>query len=154
VIIASARRNGRTTSIPRRPTAKGRFCPSVKETKIKTPGEILAYRKPGLAAATEGLARPASCQQVSPLEIEGHLNKRGRRASTTMMRGVGAHEVIHECPQPLSTSELSEEQVREVSGVYRRPAGRPEKRPAAGLRMIFKNVGGPAGASLEHTHSH
>jgi len=71
-----------------------------------------------------------------------------------MMQGVGAHEVIIESPQHLlSTSELSEEQLREVFWVYRDRLVDLKKDPRLVYGMIFKNVGAAAGASLEHTHS-
>ena len=49
------------------------------------------------------------------LEIEGELNKRGE-GIYDMMRGVGAHEVIIESPEHLlSTADLAEENLREVT---------------------------------------
>jgi len=87
------------------------------------------------------------------LEIEGDLNKRGE-GIYDMMRGVGAHEVIIECPEHLvSTSDLSEEQLREVLWVYRDRLVDLKKDPRLVYGMIFKNVGAAAGASLEHSHS-
>jgi len=87
------------------------------------------------------------------LEIEGELNKRGE-GIYDMMQGVGAHEVIIESPNHVvSTSELSEEQLREVLWVYRDRLVDLKKDPRFVYGMIFKNVGAAAGASLEHTHS-
>ena len=87
------------------------------------------------------------------LEIEGQLNKRGE-GIYDMMRGVGAHEVIIESPRHIvSTSELSEEELREVFWVYRDRLVDLKKDPRLVYGMIFKNVGAAAGASLEHTHS-
>jgi len=87
------------------------------------------------------------------LEIEGELNKRGE-GIYDMMRGVGAHEVIIESPRHvISTSELSEEQLREVLWAYRDRLVDLKKDPRLVYGMIFKNVGAAAGASLEHSHS-
>ena len=85
------------------------------------------------------------------LEIEGQLNKRGE-GIYDMMRGVGAHEVIIESPRHLvSTSELSEEQLREVFWVYRDRLVDLKKDPRLVYGMIFKNVGAAAGR-LAGTH--
>jgi UDPglucose--hexose-1-phosphate uridylyltransferase len=87
------------------------------------------------------------------LEIEGQLNKRGE-GIYDMINGVGAHEVIIESPKHLiSTSELPEEQLREVFWVYRDRLVDLKKDQRLVYGMIFKNVGAAAGASLEHTHS-
>ena len=53
----------------------------------------------------------------------------------------------------MSTSELTEEQLREVFWVYRDRLVDLKKDPRLVYGMIFKNVGAAAGASLEHTHS-
>jgi len=81
------------------------------------------------------------------------LNKRGD-GIYDMMRGVGAHEVIIESPKHIvSTSELTEEQLREVFWVYRDRLVDLKRDQRLVYGMIFKNVGAAAGASLEHTHS-
>ena len=50
------------------------------------------------------------------LQIEGDLNKRGE-GIYDKMNGVGAHEVIIECPfHEVSMANLSEENIREISG--------------------------------------
>ncbi len=74
------------------------------------------------------------------LEIEGQLNKRGE-GIYDMINGVGAHEVIIESPRHLiSTSELSEEQLREVFWVYRDRLVDLKKDQRLVYGMIFKNV--------------
>ncbi len=132
---------------------KGRFCPFCEGNEDKTPGEIIAYRKPGSQRNREGWRVRVVPNKFPALEIEGQLNKRGE-GIYDMMRGVGAHEVIIESPKHLvSTSELTEEQLREVFWVYRDRLVDLKKDPRLVYGMIFKNVGAAAGASLEHTHS-
>ena len=132
---------------------RAQFCPFCEGNEDKTPGEIIAYRKPGSQANREGWRVRVIPNKFPALEIEGELNKRGE-GIYDMMRGVGAHEVIIESPRHLvSTAELSEEQLREVLWVYRDRLVDLKKDPRLVYGMIFKNVGAAAGASLEHTHS-
>ncbi|OHB72862.1 MAG: galactose-1-phosphate uridylyltransferase [Planctomycetes bacterium RBG_13_63_9] len=132
---------------------RGRFCPFCEGNEEKTPAEIIAYRKPGSQPNGKGWRVRVIPNKFPALEIEGELNKRGD-GIYDMMRGVGAHEVIVESPRHLlSTSELSEEQLREVLWVYRDRLVDLKKDLRLVYGMIFKNVGPAAGASLEHTHS-
>jgi UDPglucose--hexose-1-phosphate uridylyltransferase len=153
VIIAKsrARRPHHFDTTPRR--CRGGFCPLCEGNEEKTPNEIIAYRKPGSEANREGWRVRVVPNKFPALEIEGNLNKRGD-GIYDMMQGVGAHEVVIECPDHLvSTSELSEEQIREVLWVYRDRLVDLKKDPRLVYGMVFKNVGAAAGASLEHTHS-
>jgi UDPglucose--hexose-1-phosphate uridylyltransferase len=68
--------------------------------------------------------------------------------------GVGAHEVIIESPEHVSSlTDLSPQQARLAFCAYRDRLRelKQDRRLAHGL--VFKNVGSAAGASLEHTHS-
>jgi len=130
-----------------------RFCPFCEGHEDKTPGEIIAYRNPGTPRNGTGWRVRVVPNKFPALEIEGELNKRGDGIYDTM-RGVGAHEVIIEAPQHvMSSSELTEEQLREVLWVYRDRLVDLKRDPRLVYGMIFKNVGAAAGASLEHTHS-
>jgi UDPglucose--hexose-1-phosphate uridylyltransferase len=153
VIVAKsrARRPHHFNTSPAR--RRGKFCPLCEGNEDKTPDEIIAYRNPGSQANGKGWRVRVVPNKSPALEIEGDLNKRGE-GIYDMMRGVGAHEVVIECPEHLvSTSELSEEQLREVLWVYRDRLVDLKKDPRLVCGMIFKNVGAAAGASLEHTHS-
>ena len=130
-----------------------RFCPFCEGNEHATPDEILAYRRSGTEPNREGWRVRVFPNKFPALVVEGELNKRGD-GIYDMMRGVGAHEVIVESPEHLiSTSELSEAQLREVLWVYRDRLVDLKKDPRFVYGMIFKNVGAAAGASLEHTHS-
>jgi UDPglucose--hexose-1-phosphate uridylyltransferase len=131
----------------------GRFCPFCEGHEDKTASEILAYRDPGSQRNGTGWRVRVVPNKFPALEIEGELNKRGD-GIYDMMRGVGAHEVIIESPKHvMSSSELTEEQLREVLWVYRDRLVDLKRDPRLVYGMIFKNVGAAAGASLEHTHS-
>ena len=153
VIIATARArrpHDFDTSPVRR---RGRFCPFCEGNEDATPHEIIAYRKSGSQCNRDGWRVRVIPNKFPALEIEGELRKRGE-GIYDMMRGVGAHEVIIEAPNHVvSTSELTEEQLREVLWVYRDRLVDLKKDPRFVYGMIFKNVGAAAGASLEHTHS-
>lgn len=135
-----------------RPHTK-RLCPFCEGNEHLTPNEIIAYRSPGSQRDRQGWRVRVVPNKFPALEIEGDLNKRGE-GIYDMMRGVGAHEVIIESPRHLvQTSELTEDQFREVLWVYRDRLVDLKRDPRLVYGMIFKNVGAAAGASLEHTHS-
>jgi UDPglucose--hexose-1-phosphate uridylyltransferase len=153
VIVAKSRArrpHDYDTTVQRRP---GRFCPFCEGHEDATPDEIVAYRAPGTHRNRPGWRVRVVPNKFPALEIEGDLNKRGD-GMYDMMRGVGAHEVIIETPRHLmSTSELPDEQLREVFWIYRDRLVDLKKDSRLVYGMIFKNVGQAAGASLEHAHS-
>ena len=70
------------------------------------------------------------------------------------MNGIGAHEVIIECPfHEVSMANLTEDNIREILWVYRDRLVDLKKDPRLVYGMVFKNVGAAAAASLEHSHS-
>ncbi|MGA2062736.1 MAG: hypothetical protein ABSG67_19870, partial [Thermoguttaceae bacterium] len=77
VIIATsrARRPHDFDTTPQR--QRGRFCPFCEGNEDKTPGEIIAYRKPGTQRNSEGWRVRVVPNKFPALEIEGQLNKRG-----------------------------------------------------------------------------
>jgi len=153
VIVAKGRAKRPHDFVSQPTLHPGRFCPFCEGSEHATPAEILAYRNPGSAANGKGWRVRVVPNKFPALEIEGDLQKRGDGIYDTM-RGVGAHEVIIESPNHvLSTSELSDKQLREVFWVYRDRLADLKKDRRLVYGMIFKNVGPAAGASLEHTHS-
>jgi UDPglucose--hexose-1-phosphate uridylyltransferase len=128
-------------------------CPFCEGNEAETPGEILAYREPGSLADREGWRVRVVPNKFPALEMAGEPS-RWSEGIHDAMRGVGVHEVIIESPRHLiSTSELSESQIREVLWVYRDRLVALKQDPRLIYGMIFKNVGAAAGASLEHIHS-
>jgi UDPglucose--hexose-1-phosphate uridylyltransferase len=87
------------------------------------------------------------------LQIEGNLDKRGD-GMYDLMNGVGAHEVVIECPHfETNMSRLSVDNIREVLWAYRDRLVDLKRDPRLVHGLIFKNKGAAAGASLEHSHS-
>lgn len=128
------------------------FDPFLEGNEDATTPEIMAYRNSG------GPNEPGWRVRVIPnkfpaVTVEGELEKRGV-GIYDMMNGIGAHEVIVECPhREVNMSRLSVENIREVFWVYhdRLVDLRRDTRLVHGL--IFKNKGTRAGASLDHAHS-
>ncbi len=131
----------------------GSLCPFCEGNEDKTPAEILAYRARESQANQRGWRVRVVPNRFPALQVDGHLNKRGD-GIYDRMDGIGAHEVIIECPQHKeSLTELSEDNLREMIWVYRDRLVDLKKDARLVYGMLFKNVGSQAGASLEHTHS-
>ncbi len=131
----------------------GGFCPFCETNEDKTPPEIMAYREPHSGVNNRGWRVRVVPNKFPALQVEGALDKRGD-GIYDLMNGVGAHEVIIECPHhEYSMSRLSVENIREVLWVYRDRLVDLKRDPRLVHGLIFKNVGALAGASLEHSHS-
>jgi UDPglucose--hexose-1-phosphate uridylyltransferase len=131
----------------------GSFCPFCAGNEQATPHEILAYRDRNTRPNEPGWRVRVVPNKFPALQIEGDLNKRGE-GIYDKMNGIGAHEVIIECPQhELTMANLSEDNIREVLWVYRDRLVDLKKDPRLVYGMLFKNVGAAAGASIDHTHS-
>jgi len=131
----------------------GGFCPFCAGSEEATPPEILAYREPGSAANGFGWRTRVVPNKFPALQVEGELEKRGD-GIYDLMNGVGAHEVIIECPQhETNIGRLPVENIREVLWMYRDRLVDLKKDPRLVHGLIFKNKGAPAGASLDHAHS-
>lgn len=153
VIIATDRAR-RPVSPPSEPFAHNEgSCPFCAGHEEHTPHEILAYRTPGTKPNQPGWRVRVVPNKYPALQIEGDLNKRGE-GIYDKMNGIGAHEVILECPfhEP-SLTNLTEDNIREILWVYRDRLVDLKKDPRLVYGMLFKNVGTAAGASLEHSHS-
>jgi len=132
---------------------RGTYCPFCEGNEDATPIEILAYRQPGSERDARGWRVRVIPNKFPALQIEGNLDKRGD-GIYDVMNGVGAHEVIIECPQhETNLSRLPLEHVQEVLWVYRDRLVDLKKDPRLVHGLIFKNKGALAGASLEHSHS-
>jgi len=146
-----AKRPADYTSPPSRPEQT--YCPFCEGNEDGTPIEILAYREPGSERNSTGWRVRVVPNKFPALQIEGNLDKRGD-GIYDMMNGVGAHEVIIECPQhETNLSRLPLEHIQEVLWVYRDRLVDLKKDPRLVHGLIFKNKGALAGASLEHSHS-
>jgi UDPglucose--hexose-1-phosphate uridylyltransferase len=129
------------------------LCPFCEGQEDKTPNEILAYRDRQTRPNERGWRVRVVPNKFPALQVEGDLNKRGD-GIYDKMNGIGAHEVIIECPfHEITMANLSEEHIREVLWVYRDRLVDLKKDHRLVYGMLFKNVGSAAGATLEHTHS-
>ncbi len=153
VIIATDRAKRPLAPKLEAPSPQAKLCPFCAGQEAKTPNEILAYRKGDSEPNKPGWRVRVIPNKFPALQIEGDLNKRGE-GIYDRMNGIGAHEVIIECPHhEMSMANLSEENIREVFWVYRDRLVDLKKDRRLVYGMLFKNVGDAAGASLEHSHS-
>src|SRR5881392_2090460 len=153
VIIATDRANRPVAPKGEVLAASSGFCPFCEGSEVGTPNEILAYRDRNTRPNEKGWRVRVVPNKFPALQVEGDLNKRGD-GIYDKMNGIGAHEVILECPfHEITMANLSEENIREVLWVYRDRLLDLKKDPRLVYGMVFKNVGAAAGASLEHTHS-
>lgn len=153
VIIATDRAKRPQDYSRLEPVKTGGFCPFCKGNEANTPPEILAYREPQSSPNNPGWRVRVVPNKFPALQVEGALNKRGD-GIYDLMNGVGAHEVIIECPNhETSMARLSVDNVREILWVYRDRLVDLKRDPRLVHGLIFKNVGALAGASLEHSHS-
>jgi len=135
------------------PNAEERFDPFLEGNEDATPPEILAYRDAGSTPNGPGWRVRVIPNKFPALQVEGDLQKRGD-GIYDVMNGVGAHEVIIECPHfEDNIARLSTENIREVFWVYRDRLVDLKRDQRLVHGLIFKNRGELAGASLEHSHS-
>lgn len=153
VIIATDRAKRPVTPKPEPPLSSGGICPFCEGQEDKTPNEILAYRENGTRPNERGWRVRVVPNKFPALQIEGDLQKRGD-GIYDKMNGVGAHEVILECPHhETSMAKLPVSNIQEILWSYRDRLVDLKKDPRLVYGMVFKNVGALAGASLEHSHS-
>jgi UDPglucose--hexose-1-phosphate uridylyltransferase len=134
-------------------TSTDRFDPFMEGNEESTPPEILAYREPGTEPNGPGWRVRVVPNKFPALQIEGNIDKRGD-GMYDLMNGVGAHEVVIECPhRETNMAELSVDNIREVLWAYRDRLVDLKRDPRLVHGLIFKNKGAAAGASLEHSHS-
>src|SRR4051812_17840293 len=113
VIIATDRAKRPLT--PRHePMPSSGLCPFCEGQEDKTPTEILAYRDRQTRSNERGWRVRVVPNKFPALQVEGDLNKRGE-GIYDKMNGIGAHEVIIECPfHEISMASLSEDNIREI----------------------------------------
>jgi UDPglucose--hexose-1-phosphate uridylyltransferase len=153
-VIIAPERAARPQILKDRDTlAEMSFDPFLEGNEDATPPEILAYRNPGTQPNKPGWRVRVVPNKFPALAVEGQLGKRGN-GMYDMMSGIGAHEVIIECPQRLTNmSRLSVDNVREVLWVYRDRLVDLKRDSRLVHGLIFKNKGAQAGATLDHAHS-
>lgn len=129
------------------------FCPFCEGNESACPNEILSYRHHGSVPNQRGWRVRCVPNKFPALKIEGQLESRGV-GMYDVMQGVGAHEVIIDCPQHETRfSQLPASNIREVLWMYHDRLVDLKRDKRLVHPMVFKNQGSAAGASLEHAHS-
>jgi UDPglucose--hexose-1-phosphate uridylyltransferase len=154
VIISTDRAKRPTDFVREKVTIRGSgFCPFCPGNELKTPPEIVAYRPDGSGPNRPGWTLRVVPNKFPALGIEGILNRQGE-GLYDKMNGIGAHEVIIETTDhQLTLASMPVRRVEEVIWSYRDRILDLKKDRRFRYILIFKNHGGAAGASLEHTHS-
>ncbi|HKW87967.1 MAG TPA: galactose-1-phosphate uridylyltransferase [Candidatus Acidoferrales bacterium] len=154
-VIISSERGKRPSdfvreSVQMKGSANCPFCPG---NESKTPPEILAYGRNGSGKDSPGWSIRVVPNKFPALGIEGDIDRQGE-GLFDRMNGVGAHEVIIETPEHMSTlATLQERAVEEVLWAYRDRVLDLKNDRRFRYILLFKNHGEAAGASLEHPHS-
>ncbi len=153
-VIISVERGKRPSDFGMRVSPKkGGFCAFCEGNEHTTPPEILAFRPEGGKPDTPGWTLRVVANKFPALSVEGRLDREGD-GIFDKMNGVGAHEVIIECPDHNVT--LSTMPLKSVEGVlwaFHNRITDLKKDVRFRYVLVFKNEGDEAGSSLEHTHS-
>lgn len=153
-VIISIERGKRPSDFGMRVSPKkGGFCAFCEGNERTTPPEIMAFRSDGGKPNTPGWTLRVVSNKFPALNVEGQLNRSGE-GIFDRMNGVGAHEVIIECPDHnMTLSTMPIKSVEEVLWAYHHRITDLKKDTRFKYVLVFKNEGDEAGASLEHTHS-
>ncbi len=154
VIISTDRQKRPNAFRLERPPVIGRDqCPFCPGRESLTPPEILSYRQNGGAPNTPGWDLRVVPNKFPALKVEGSIDRTGE-GMFDRMNGIGAHEVIIETPDHDRTlAAMSEPELERVLWAYRERMLDLKRDIRLRYVLVFKNHGGAAGATLEHTHS-
>jgi len=129
------------------------ICPFCPGREVRTPPEIDAIRAYGSTPDTPGWQVRTVPNKFPVLTAQDALEKHGNGIYDEMT-GVGAHEVMIECPDHEKTlTDLTSEEMGMVISQYQRRYRQLSKVDHFKYVVIFKNFGSSAGATVEHTHS-
>lgn len=153
-VIISTERSRRPTSYEPAPVPKSpSFCPFCPGHEDKTPPEVYTFRPGGGAPNSPGWKVRVVPNKFPALQIEGTLDRRGE-GLYDKMNGVGAHEVVIECPEhDLCLHELPVDHIAQILAAYRERVLDLHRDRRFRYVLIFKNQGSGAGATIEHGHT-
>jgi UDPglucose--hexose-1-phosphate uridylyltransferase len=153
-VIISTERSRRPTSYEQPPPPKpAAYCPFCPGQEDKTPPEVYAYRPGGGPPNSGGWKVRVVPNKFPALQIEGTLDRRGE-GLYDKMNGVGAHEVVIECPEhDLSLHDLPVDHLAQMLVAYRERVLDLHRDRRFRYVLIFKNQGAGAGATIEHGHT-
>jgi UDPglucose--hexose-1-phosphate uridylyltransferase len=154
VIISTDRQKRPNAFRLERPGVLGRDqCPFCPGREALTPPEILSYRQNGGPPNSPGWEVRVVPNKFPALQVEGTLDRTGE-GMFDRMSGIGAHEVIIETPDHDRTlAAMSHPEIERVLWAYRERMLDLKRDIRLRYILVFKNHGGAAGATLEHTHS-
>lgn len=114
--------------------------------------ELLAFRSSG-SPNQPGWTTRVVPNRFPALRVEGDFD-REPEGLYDRMNGIGAHEVIIDCPEHVtSLGETTDTNAANVFWAFRERLQDLKKDPRLAYTLLFKNHGEAAGASLEHSHS-
>lgn len=153
VIIAQERASRPAAFGHDEPTPSSGPCPFCEGSESETRPEVLAVREPGTEPNTPGWRVRVVTNRYPALDPDAepsqHLDGLYQHVA-----GSGIHDVIIEgAEHTRSVTELPGPLMREVLGVYRQRLNDISTDPHIANGVIIKNVGRPAGASIEHSHA-
>lgn len=133
-----------------------RPCPFCQGHEGQTPPEIYALRDPNSKPNQPGWNVRVVPSIAPVLKIEGKLERKGR-GLYDMMNGIGAHEIIIEAPEHVSSFiDLNEEQIADNISVYIDRINELQKDERFKYVLLFKNHGLIAGSArdiIRHSRS-
>ena len=145
-----------STDLTRRPgqflrvpvVAKTKSCQFCAGHEDETPPEVLSYRD----GSNHWTLRVVP-NKYPALRVEGAIEREGE-GMFDKMSGIGAHEVIIECPDhKISLADLTDKNVENLFWAFRDRILDLKRDIRLRYVLLFKNHGEGAGASLEHSHS-
>ncbi len=132
--------------------ARDRYCPFCPGREDLTPPEVFAYRQSGVRNGPGWELRVVP-NKFPALQVEGGLDREGE-GMFDRMNGIGAHEVIIETPDHHKTlASMSDGEIERALSAFRERVRDLRQDRRLRYILLFKNHGGSAGATLEHSHS-
>jgi UDPglucose--hexose-1-phosphate uridylyltransferase len=128
------------------------ICPFCPGNESRTPPEVLAYRTSG-AANQPGWTTRVIPHRFPALRVEGDIDRSGE-GLYDRMNGIGAHEVIIDCPEHVAS--LADTSQQNVTNVFRAYCDRVldlKRDQRFEYIQLFKNHGQAAGSAFEHSHT-
>jgi UDPglucose--hexose-1-phosphate uridylyltransferase len=154
VIISTDRRKRPSDfRFERHSVVRDEYCPFCPGREHLTPPEVFANRQNGAGPNAPGWDLRVVPNKFPALRVEGGLDREGE-GMFDRMNGIGAHEVFIETPDHHKTlATMSEAEIERVFSAFRARVLDLKQDRRFRYILLFKNHGGPAGATLEHSHS-
>ncbi len=124
------------------------------ENEHTTPPEVLVYRENKKASNIPGWTLRVVANKFSALNLDGEFCINNGNPFEVSCYARGMAEVVIESPHhTLNTALFPLEQIELILKAYKERYIALAKEPTIQYVAMFKNNGGPAGASLSHPHS-